>query len=264
MIRITCSQCGASLKVKDELAGRSGRCPACKSPVKIPELAAADRDGKPASGPAPAEEPAVEDVLTPAAVAATENLAPIPFDDLPDDEPPPPIIKSGGSALGLKEDPPPEEKPAAAEKPAGEPPAEGAIDALHVPQHLGVANHYLICDHKDVVARWVNDGRGWMYRLKDGFTRATTVAGQLPQLGKFVLVEVGVERRTDGLHLKNITGYRLQDHFALMKLTKGDDAILTTIVGKAQLNDRQKTHVRSLVKSAFLPHMWPVMEQLLA
>lgn len=37
-IRYECEQCGATLKIKDDLAGKPGKCPKCKSAFTIPEL----------------------------------------------------------------------------------------------------------------------------------------------------------------------------------------------------------------------------------
>jgi hypothetical protein len=190
----------------------------------------------------------------------------IPFDSLPDDEPPPPIILAGGERGGAER--------TAAEASAGlhvataapiklHDPDEEADRPAHVPTHLDLLSHYLICDHKDVVARWQNDGKGWMFKLKDGFTRTSAISTELPSFGNFVLIEIGVERREDGVHLRNITAFRLQEQYALTKLTRGDDAILTTIVGTGLLNQAQRRHVRELVKSKFLPHTWAVMNELL-
>ena len=39
MITFLCSGCGKSLKVKDELAGRKGRCPHCQQPMTVPASA---------------------------------------------------------------------------------------------------------------------------------------------------------------------------------------------------------------------------------
>lgn len=36
-IRYKCSECGASLKIKDDLAGTSGKCPQCKTAFTVPE-----------------------------------------------------------------------------------------------------------------------------------------------------------------------------------------------------------------------------------
>jgi hypothetical protein len=38
MIRVTCPGCGVKLNAKDELAGRTRRCPQCGAPVPIPKV----------------------------------------------------------------------------------------------------------------------------------------------------------------------------------------------------------------------------------
>ena len=50
-IKVKCEECGAALKIKDDLAGRKGNCPQCKAPLQIPSL---DTDETPRK-PAPAE-----------------------------------------------------------------------------------------------------------------------------------------------------------------------------------------------------------------
>ncbi|MGE3808720.1 MAG: hypothetical protein AB7K24_28985 [Gemmataceae bacterium] len=62
MISFTCAACGKNLRVKDEMAGKAGKCP-CGAPVKIPAASAADAiQPAPAMAPAPAgfESPAPE------------------------------------------------------------------------------------------------------------------------------------------------------------------------------------------------------------
>ena len=36
MIAFSCSSCGQSLKIKDEMAGRKGKCPQCGKPIQVP------------------------------------------------------------------------------------------------------------------------------------------------------------------------------------------------------------------------------------
>lgn len=36
-IRVSCHSCSASFKVKDEYAGKRGKCPQCGNPVVVPE-----------------------------------------------------------------------------------------------------------------------------------------------------------------------------------------------------------------------------------
>ncbi len=274
-IHLACTQCGAKLKVKDELAGKTGRCPTCKATMKIPapepvvapmesDLSAADQLFDEDFDKAPTLE---EKAAAAAAEGGADADAPIPFDSLvDDDEPAPQIILAGGekpagasskSAAASGADTP----LAASQKPSSH--GERIFDPGELPRALGKLNHYLVCDHKDVVARWENDGRGWMVHLKDGFVRAATVENQIPQFGNFILVEVGVERRDDGLHLQHIHVWQLRRQYSLTKIAKGDDAILETIIDYAELNDRQRSHVKNLVKSKFLPHMWGEMEVML-
>jgi hypothetical protein len=177
---------------------------------------------------------------------------PIPFDSLFDDDHNTPIlIKPESSSLGSH---------IGGEKPA-ERSFDDSISPEDVPEHLGALNHYMVCDHKDVVARFEHDDRGWMVKLKDGFVRAKLVANKIPQFGKFVLVEVGVKQADDGLHLKYVKPFRLADQYALNKLAKGDDAILAAITGRAELNTAQKSHVRDLVRKHFLPHVAAEVDQ---
>lgn len=35
-IRVSCPSCSASFKVKDEYAGKRGKCPQCGNPIRIP------------------------------------------------------------------------------------------------------------------------------------------------------------------------------------------------------------------------------------
>jgi len=300
-IRLKCPECGAKLKVKDALGGKTRDCPACKKPVEIPVagLAGAPPTSPDAKRHQPADaETEAEAAATPAepsaadrmfeedfaaaptieqkaaarrsapAAAADDADAPLPFDSLfddDDDQPAPQIILAGGEKPGessIESASGSEEAAGDSHKPLTQT-GERIFEPGELPTTLGKQNHYLICDHKDVVARWENDGRGWMIHLKDGFARAATVENQIPQFGNFILVEVAVQRGDDGLHLQAINVYQLRRQYALKKIAKGDDAVLETIIDYAQLNRRQYSHVKDLVKATFLPHMWGEMEALL-
>ena len=259
MIQVSCSGCGTKLKVKDELAGRSGKCPKCGGKVKIPAPIAvpdlsgfADEISDPDSVPEePVYDPSSEVIHAAKEVPASDDdFEPIPFDSLEDDEPTPTIIRQEGGSLG-----------SAIGEESSDRTFDDSISPEEVPDHLGSLNHYMVCDHKDVVARFEHDDRGWMVKLKDGFVRAKLVSGKIPQFGKFVLVEVGVKQADDGLHLDFVHPFRLADQYALTKLAKGDDAILTGITGRAELNTAQKGHVRELVKKHFLPHVAAEVDQ---
>lgn len=81
-IAVECAQCGKQLKVKDELAGRKGKCPQCQGVIHIPALAgapvavgaAAGRPGKLAAAVADHDSSSVP--LAVKQVAATPAAAP--------------------------------------------------------------------------------------------------------------------------------------------------------------------------------------------
>ena len=41
-IRVTCNSCGAVLKTKDSMAGKTAKCPHCGDPVRIPDVSEDD------------------------------------------------------------------------------------------------------------------------------------------------------------------------------------------------------------------------------
>ena len=164
MIRVVCQSCGATLKAMDELARPAGKCPTCGRPASVPE----------------------PEQATPSA----DELTPIPFDSLEDDESPPAVVISQGKgSLGSIAPDPAEEGSSAASSPTSARPQSHRLFVKgSVPAQLGPLNHHLICDHKDVIARWENDGKGWMIRMAGGFTPVATVSAEIPQSGAFVLI----------------------------------------------------------------------------
>ena len=94
MIAFACSACQAKLSVKDELAGRKGKCPACSRPVVVPSQATLEA-GRPVAPPeegdtrtlmhTPANDPqATQGIARPDATddpSLTEFLAPPQADD---------------------------------------------------------------------------------------------------------------------------------------------------------------------------------------
>jgi hypothetical protein len=272
MIDVHCKNCGLHVQIADSLAGKKGKCPKCGNVLTIGQPAPETTRKAPGESAAPQPEAAPVSTL-PGTAAAAESKSPpaagrepIPFDSLGEDEPTAHVVMPNKTRLG---DNPAGHDAAASESgisrktglAAGIHHGDGSD--VHVPRHLDVMSHYVIVGHKDLIARWQSDGRGWQVRLKDGFARATTCASNIPEVGKFLMIEIGVERRDDGIHLRNITPYRLQERHALTKLVQGDDHILTAIVGIGQLNQQQRTHVRVIVHQKFLPHIWPELDELM-
>lgn len=259
MIRVRCPSCDAKLKVEEHFAGRTGKCPKCQAKVTFP---------------APATDEDADELL--AGVGAESQASagptaddPIPFDSLPEEDAPSVSIIHAGEAAHSMAHPHSALDEAHTAGPSSSSPSVLAEsldphDPQYVPMHLGPLNHYLICDHKDVVARWHADGKGWMLRQKNGFTRANQQENEIPSFGNFILIEVGVDRSKEGIYLKNVSAFQLKREYALRAFLKGEEAILHQITGPAVMNDRQRKHARDLIKEMFLPHMWEPMLQKLA
>jgi len=62
-ITVTCANCGKALQAKDEWAGKSVRCPACKEVIKVPSLKAGGPPPMPAKAPVkrPRDEEEIEE-----------------------------------------------------------------------------------------------------------------------------------------------------------------------------------------------------------
>jgi hypothetical protein len=75
-IEVQCTACGKQLRAPDEQAGRSGRCPSCKSPIVIPVLPHASR-GTPGNVPAPSLEPVSHFPTQAAQAAAHRGFSPL-------------------------------------------------------------------------------------------------------------------------------------------------------------------------------------------
>ena len=114
---------------------------------------------------------------------------------------------------------PPASVPATVEKPISLAPAEPAADdgglTFKPPDRLGRKNHYLICNSRDVVATWQDDGRGWMVRVKDGFVKASQNPTQLPSMGNFVLIEIVITTEDFRQRLAAVNAFRLEGDFVM-------------------------------------------------
>ena len=105
-------------------------------------------------------------------------------------------------------------------------PAETRLPTRIHLQRLGRTNRYVICDKTTVVATWRNDGMGWMIRTASGFAPARRNSESLPHYGQFVLVELEMIQKDEGMRLAAIHSYQLASRFAMTKLDKGDDDII--------------------------------------
>ena len=133
---------------------------------------------------------------------------------------------------------------------------EGGLD-FKPPENLRRNCHYLICNSKDVVGRWDDDGKGWMVQVKDGFVKATQNPKQIPSMGNYVFIEIEVTSEGPHQRLTGVHAYTLPGAFALNKLTKkNDNAILEALVQTTKLNDRQRALVKQRINAKYLPSVW--------
>jgi hypothetical protein len=133
---------------------------------------------------------------------------------------------------------------------------EGGLE-FNPPAVLKRHCHYLICNSKDVIARWDDDGKGWMVQVKDGFVKATNNPKQIPTMGNYVFIEIEVVSEGPHQRLAGVHGYTLPGAFALMKLSKkNDSAILEALEQSTKLNDRQRALVRQRINAKYLPSVW--------
>ncbi|HVJ84336.1 MAG TPA: hypothetical protein VM452_01765, partial [Caulifigura sp.] len=123
-IRVTCEKCGVVLKVKEELAGTKGKCPACRGTLNVPTLEQAAA-AAPLSATETAPTAAVGDtgaIKIPTKPRSTKVAA------SPGDSTPPPPVGSNGTpadhAAEAKAPPPAESRKS--EKPRAEKPPSPA------------------------------------------------------------------------------------------------------------------------------------------
>ncbi|MEK6250155.1 MAG: hypothetical protein N2C12_18365, partial [Planctomycetales bacterium] len=117
--------------------------------------------------------------------------------------------------------------------------------------------HYMICNSKDVVARWDDDGKGWMVQIKDGFVRAVQNPKQIPTMGNYTFVEIEVTKDEEQQRLSGVAAFTLSGQYALNKLAKANEnLILEELVQTTNLNDRQRALVKQRVNAKYLPSIW--------
>lgn len=129
--------------------------------------------------------------------------------------------------------------------------------ALGAPETLRRNCHYLICNSREMVARWDDDGKGWMIRIKDGFVKAIQNPKQIPSMGNYILIEIQITSADTHQQLTGVQGFSLPGDFVLNKLTKkNENAILEGVEGTTDLNDRQRALVRQRINAKYLPNIW--------
>ena len=133
--------------------------------------------------------------------------------------------------------------------------AEGLT--LPIPETLRRNCHYLICNSREIVARWDDDGKGWMVHIKDGFVKAIQNPKQIPSMGNYILIEIQITSTDTRQQLTGIHGFSLPGDFVLNKLTKkNENAILEGAGSTVELNDRQRALVRQRINAKYLPNIW--------
>ncbi len=144
-----------------------------------------------------------------------------------------------------------------------EAPSETKLPHFEAPERLDRQNRYLICDKAKLVATWKNDGHGWMLKTGFGMISATRNHEQLPAQGNFKIVELKIDMTDDGLRLHGLAVYQLAPRWALTKLDKGDDQIVSSITGAGALNRDQKNVVRQFIKDQFMRQVWEGADEVL-
>lgn len=143
-------------------------------------------------------------------------------------------------------------------EPAAEPVSQAVVPAVEEehPKRLNRQHWYLICDPARVIAMWSNNGQGWQIRGDGGMVSAIRNRDRLPSQGDFRLIELKLETIAEGHRLAGIASYQLARHYAIGNLAKGDDAILTTVIGPGPLSKDQKNAIRQVLREKFMPEVW--------
>jgi hypothetical protein len=136
------------------------------------------------------------------------------------------------------------------------PASEEHVATYSAPERLNRASHYMICNRTQLVAKWENDGGGWMIRAVGGFLPAKRNRDKLPDQGDFQLTELKFGMTAEGKRLVGIVSYRLISRYALTVLDQGDDAIMEKIAGPGCLNRDQKNAVRQGLREQFMRPVW--------
>ncbi len=117
--------------------------------------------------------------------------------------------------------------------------------------------HYLICNSREIIARWDDDGKGWMVHIKDGFVKAVQNPKQIPTMGNYVFIEIEVTSEGPHQRLTGVHGFTLPGALVLNKLAKKNEhTILEGIEAPTPINDRQRALAKQRINSKYLPNIW--------
>jgi hypothetical protein len=129
---------------------------------------------------------------------------------------------------------------------------ETSLPAFRGPERLDRQSQYVICDRSRVVALWQSNGKGWQLKTGVGMLPAVRNRDQLPTQGDFKLIEFKINATEAGKRLVALTSYQLAKSWALTSLAKGDDAILSKIVGPGCFSRDLKALMRVTIKDLFM------------
>jgi hypothetical protein len=153
--------------------------------------------------------------------------------------------------------------PAAPGKTKIVPAPEEGIRTVEVPDKLVRTNVYLICDKASIYGVWENNGRGWQVKGSMGFVSARQNSDELPLEGDFQLVELKMRPVPGGMRLVGLMSYQLAPRYALLSLAKGDEDILSKVVGPGRLTRDQKSAIKLFILNKFMHPVWQEAREVL-
>ncbi len=133
----------------------------------------------------------------------------------------------------------------------------------HAPERLNRLHQYLICDRSRLIAKWENNGQGWLLKTNTGMLPAGRHQEKLPIEGDFRLVELKLEPTAAGHRLVGLASYKLARRYALINLARGEDTILKAVQGPSGLNREQKNVIRQALHEHYMAAVWQGADQVL-
>ena len=137
------------------------------------------------------------------------------------------------------------------------------LDKIEVPERLDRTSHYLICDKSRVMAAWKSDGNGWMLQTTSGLLSAARNHDLLPTQGDFKLIQLKLGTTDEGHRLTGLLVYQLAQRWAMPKLKRGDNQILSAVTKAGALTRQQKDVVRQAIKDRFMYEVWKDADEVL-